>query len=77
VNPTSERAQARRRKIGGETLINRRGGYFDLLVSAYSIEQIANRTQTSPSAVRRAVGQTLAKRQFDAPKTMPISRFRG
>jgi hypothetical protein len=55
-------------KIGRETLIKRREGYFDLLVSGYSTEQIASHAKTSPSAVRRAVGQTLAKRQFDAPE---------
>jgi hypothetical protein len=37
-------------------------------VSGYSIEQIASHTKKSASAVRRAVGQTLAKRQFDAPE---------
>ncbi len=49
-------------------MIKRREAYFDLLVSGYSIEQIASHTKKSPSAVRRAVGQTLAKRQFDAPE---------
>jgi hypothetical protein len=42
--------------------------YFDLLVSGYSIEQIASHTKTSVSAVRRAVGQALAKRRLDTPE---------
>ena len=66
---TSERAHKRAvGKIRREALIKRREAYFDLLVSGYSIEQIASYTKKSPSAVRRAVGQTLAKRQFDTPE---------
>ena len=66
---TSERARKRAAgKFRREALIKRREAYFDLLVSGYSIEQIASHTKKSPSAVRRAVGQTLAKRQFDAPE---------
>jgi hypothetical protein len=66
---TSERAHKRAvGKIRRELLIKRREAYFDLLVSGYSIEQIASHTKKSASAVRRAVGQTLAKRQFDAPE---------
>jgi hypothetical protein len=38
-----------------------------MLVSGYSIEQIASHTGKSASAVRRAVGQALAKRRLDAP----------
>src|ERR1700722_12742012 len=72
VKPTSERARKRAAgKIRREALIKRREAYFDLLVSGYSIEQIASYTKKSPSAVRRAVGQTLAKRQFDAPEDSP------
>jgi DNA-binding NarL/FixJ family response regulator len=74
VKPTSERAHKRALgKIRREALIKRREAYFDLLVSGYSIEHIASHTKTSPSAVRRAVGQALAKRQLDAP----ASRSRG
>ena len=67
--PSSERARKRasgktRRKV----LIKRRDAYFDLLVSGYSIEQIASHTKRSASAVRRAVGQALAKRRLDAPE---------
>jgi DNA-binding NarL/FixJ family response regulator len=66
---TSERAHKRAAgKFRREALIKRREAYFDLLVSGYSIEQIASHTKKSPSAVRRAVGQTLAKRQFDTPE---------
>src|SRR5580693_6211989 len=67
--PASERA--RKRALGKtlrEALIKRRETYFDLLVSGYSIEQIASHTKTSASAVRRAVGQALAKRRLDAPE---------
>ena len=49
-------------------MIKRREAYFDLLVSGYSVEQIASHTKTSASAVRRAVGQALAKRRLDAPE---------
>src|SRR6202021_3525649 len=67
--PISERARKRAGgKILREALIKRKEAYFDLLVSGYSIEQIASHTKTSPSAVRRAVGQALAKRQLDAPE---------
>jgi hypothetical protein len=69
LKPTSERARKRAAgKILREMLIKRREAYFDLLVSGYSIEQIASHTKTSPSAVRRAVGRALAKRQLDAPE---------
>ena len=67
--PTSERARKRAEgKIRRQALINWRETYFDLLVSGYSIEQIASHTKKSPSAVRRAVGQALAKRRLDAPE---------
>ena len=68
-NPTSERA--RKRAVGKtrrEASIKRQEAYFDLLVSGYSIEQIVSRTKKSPSAVRRVVGQALAKRRLDAPE---------
>jgi hypothetical protein len=64
--PTSERVRKRAvGKVRRETLIKRREAYFE---SGYSIEQIASHTKKSPSAVRRAVGQALAKRQLDAPE---------
>jgi DNA-directed RNA polymerase specialized sigma24 family protein len=66
--PTSERARRRALgKIHRELLIKRRETYFDLLVSGYSIDEIASRTQKSPSAVRRAIAQALANRRLHAP----------
>jgi multidrug resistance efflux pump len=67
--PPSEWARKRAGgKIRREALIKRREAYFDLLVSGYSVEQIATATKKSPSAVRRAIRQALAKRQLDAPE---------
>jgi hypothetical protein len=67
--PASERARKRAAgKTRREALVKRRETYFDLLVSGYSVEQIASHTKQSPSAVRRAVGQALAKRRLDAPE---------
>jgi DNA-binding CsgD family transcriptional regulator len=69
TKPTSERAHRRALgKIVRETRIKQREAYFDLLVSGYSIEQIASRLKKTPAAVRRAVGQALAKRRLDAPE---------
>lgn len=68
LKPPSEWARKRAAgKIRREELMKRREAYFDLLVSGYSIEQIAGATKKSPSAVRRAIGQALAKRRLDAP----------
>ena len=67
--PISDRARKRAAgKILRELSIKRRETYFDLLVSGYSIEQIASHKQESPSTVRRTLGQALAKRQLDAPE---------
>src|ERR1700679_2416216 len=67
--PTSEWARKRAAgKILREALIKHREIYFDLLVSGYSIEEIASYMKKSPSGVRRAVGQALAKRRLDAPE---------
>jgi transposase len=72
ADPTKAPSERERKRAAGkiirEALIQKREAYFDLLVSGYSIEQIASHTQKSPSAVRRAVGQALAKRQLDAPE---------
>ena len=69
TTPASERARKRAMgKIRREVLIKRREAYFDLLVSGYSVEQIASHTKKCPSAVRRAVDQALAKRRLDAPE---------
>jgi transposase len=67
--PTSERARKRAAgKILRELSIKRREAFFDLLVSGYSIEQIASHTQNSLSTVRRTLGQALAKRRLGAPE---------
>jgi DNA-binding CsgD family transcriptional regulator len=69
VKPTSERAHKRALgKIRREALIKRREAYFDLLVSGYSIEQIATAMKKSPATVRRVVGLALAKRWLAAPE---------
>jgi hypothetical protein len=66
---TSQRARKRASgKTLREALMKRRETYFDLLVSGYSVEQIASHTKTSTSAVRRAVGQALARRRLDTPE---------
>ena len=68
-NPISERA--RRRALGKmhrERSIKRQESYFDLLVSGYSIEQIATAMKKSPAMVRRIVGLALAKRRVDPPE---------
>jgi hypothetical protein len=67
--PTSERARKRALgKILRELSVKRREGYFDLLVSGYSVEQIASAAKTSSATVRRVIGQALAKRRLDAPE---------
>jgi hypothetical protein len=67
--PTSERARKRAFGKAVRALsIKRREAYFDLLVSGYSIEQIASAMKTNPATVRRVVGQALAKRRLDAPE---------
>lgn len=67
--PISERARKRAAgKFVRETLIKRREAYFDLLVSGYSIEQIASVMKKSPATVRRVIGQALAERRLDAPE---------
>ena len=67
--PQSEWA---RKRAAGKTRrakrIERREVFFDLLVSGYSVEQIAQATKMSPSAVRRAISQALAERRLDAPE---------
>ena len=70
--PTSERARKRALgKILREAAIKRRETYFDLLVSGYSIDEIASHTNKSPSAVRRAVAQALANRRLGGPERCP------
>jgi hypothetical protein len=68
-SPTSVRARKRALgKILRDISIKRQESYFDLLVSGYSVEQIASSTKKSPATVRRVVGQALAKRRLDAPE---------
>ena len=60
--PLSERARKRAiGKIRREVLIKRRETYFDLLVSGYSVEQIASHMQKKsgggPSRCRAGLGQ--------------------
>jgi DNA-binding CsgD family transcriptional regulator len=67
--PLSERARKRTAgQIRREGLIKRQEAYFDLLVSGYSVAQIASHMKKSPASVRRAIGQALAKRRLDAPE---------
>jgi hypothetical protein len=49
-------------------LIERRENYFDLLMSGYSVPQIANAMGMSVAAVRRAIAQALADRRLDSPE---------
>ena len=65
----SERAHKRAAgKILRELSIKRQETYFDLLVSGYSVEQIAIAMKKSPATVRRVVGLALAKRRLDPPE---------
>jgi len=69
TKPISERA--RKRTLGKmirERAVKRQETFFDLLVSGYTIEQIATAMKESPATVRRIINQALAKRRFDAPE---------
>jgi DNA-binding CsgD family transcriptional regulator len=67
--PASDRARKRAAgKIFRELSIKRQETYFDLLVSGYSIEQIATAMKKSPATIRRVVGLALAKRRLDLPE---------
>ena len=71
--PNSERARKRALgKILREGLIKRREGYFGLLVSGYSIEQIASHTKKSP---RRSVALSL--RPWRTGRTALACKSRG
>ena len=66
-NPLS--AWARKRAAGKARrtrLIERREKYFDLLMSGYSVPQIASAMGMSAAAVRRAIAQALADRRPDS-----------
>jgi hypothetical protein len=67
--PISERA--RKRTLGTmvrERAVKRQEAFFELLVSGYTIEQIATSMKQSRSTVRRTINQALAKRRFDSPE---------
>jgi hypothetical protein len=65
----SDRARKRAAgKILRQLSIKRQEGYFDLLVSGYSVEQIATAMKASPATVRRVVGLALSKRRLDPPE---------
>ncbi len=65
--PQSEWARKRATgKARRARLIERREAYFDLLMSGYSVPQIAKATNGSVAAVRRAIAQALAGRRLDS-----------
>jgi soluble cytochrome b562 len=65
--PLSEWARKRAAGKARRTrLIERRENYFDLLMSGYSVPQIASAMGMSASAVRRAIAQALADRRPDS-----------
>jgi len=67
--PQSEWARKRAAgKARHAARLRRSQEFFELIVSGYSVEQIAEATKTSASAVRRAMNQALAKRRLDAPE---------
>jgi hypothetical protein len=67
--PAYDRARKRAAgKIFRELSIKRQETYFNLLVSGYSIEQIATAMKKSPATIRRVVGLALAKRRLDPPE---------
>ena len=76
--PTSKRERKRALgKIRREALINRREAYFDLLVSGYSIEQIASHTK---KVRRRFAARSVRPWRSGSsmrPRTMPVCRSRG
>ena len=65
--PQSEWARKRAAgKARRARLIERREAYFDLLMSGYSVPQIAEATNRSVAAVRRAIAQALAERRLNS-----------
>jgi hypothetical protein len=69
TTPASERARKRAAgKILRELSIKRQEGYFDLLVSRYSVEEIAIAMKKSPATVHRVVSLALAKWRLDSPE---------
>jgi hypothetical protein len=69
TKPLSEWARRRAAgKVRRARLIEQREGFFELLLSGHSVEEIANAKGVSASAVRRAVGQAIAPRRLDRPE---------
>ena len=65
--PQSEWARKRDAgKARRARLTERRDAYFDLLMSGYSVPQIAKAMNNSVAAVRRAIAQALADRRLDS-----------
>jgi hypothetical protein len=62
--PSGIRAQRRARRTRN---IARRERYFGLLLSGYSLSQIAKMGQASAATVRREIDRALAERRLDAP----------
>ena len=66
LQPPSEWARKRAAgKARRARLIERREAFFDLLMSGYSVQQIAKAMTMSRFAVRRAIDQALAERRLD------------
>ena len=69
LKPLSEWARKRAAgKARRARLMGAAEGYFELLLSGQSIEEIAKATGMSASAVRRAVGQAIDARRLDRPE---------
>jgi hypothetical protein len=76
--PTSKRARKRALgKVLRDLSIKRREGYFDLLVSGYSIEQIASQTKNSVSASVALSVRPWRSGGSMRRRIMPASRSRG
>ena len=77
--PTPASQRARKRALGKilrELSVKRREGYFDLLVSGYSVEQIASAAKRSPATVRRVIVKPWRSGGSMRLRTMPASRSR-
>jgi hypothetical protein len=75
---TSERAHKRAvGKFRREALIKRREAYFDLLVSGYSIEQIASHTRRAPPRFAALSARPWRSGSSMRLRTTPACRSRG
>ncbi len=59
------RAEARARR---ENRLDRRDRCFNLMMSGYTLSQIAKMVQASSATVRREIDRALAERRLDAPE---------